>query len=424
MDENRLETWRSLMEKGTSQLGQAEYKKAEMYFLRSLKVANILDVPVIQAFNLRLLATAQIKQGKTEPAERGFREALRICEEISNVKGMSEALAGLASVAIENNHLEDAIVWYKKAIEVYPNTSPQLRLAMLYSDLGQVFSTLERWGEAQETYDLALERCHRYGYPKGEGELSVLTGEACFRQGDIQGARSYLIQACRIFGQIKEYRSLISALQYFAFMHFEQEEYEESRMALQRSLALQVRYALWDEVSESSYFLTKVLQELDFFEEAYYYMQLTLQLYKREDIGMPLRLLSMGKLLTLRQKYAEAKKYHQEAAIRFEYFNDSLRLGECYERLANLSEKLGEDEEAIRYHKESLRVLEGHNRVSFNVVYKLAEYYENQKNYREALRCYWQSLGIAREIGYETQAIEKAVQRVSRRVRKKRRSER
>jgi tetratricopeptide (TPR) repeat protein len=421
MNENSLDIWRTLMEKGTSKLGQAEYKIAESYFSRSLKVADTLAVPVIKAFNLRLLATAQIKQGKTELAERGFRKALRICEEISNLKGISEALAGLASVAVEMNNPEAAIVWFKRAIEVYPDASPQLRLAMLYSDLGQVYATLEQWKEAQVTYGSAMELCHQYGYPKGEGELSVLIGEACFRQGDKIGARTFLIRACRIFALIKEHNSLINALQYLAFMYFEQEEYEEARQSLNRAVVLQIQYALWDEVSESSYFLTKILQELELLEEASYYMELTLQLYKQKDISFALRLQSMGKLMSSKQDFIEAKKYLKESAALFEYFGDDLRLGECYEHLAYLAGRLGEEEEAIRYRQESTRMIAGHNAVSLSAVHKLAEYYEQRHNYWDALRCYWQSLQIAREIGYETKEIERAVQRVSKYVRKKKR---
>jgi tetratricopeptide (TPR) repeat protein len=421
MNENILEIWRTLMEKGTAALGQAEYILAEKFFMRSLRVANQIDAQMIKAFTLRLLATAQVKQGKTEAAERGFREALRICEEATNHKGMSEAYAGLASVAVETRNLEIAIIWYKRAIQVYPSTSPQLRLAMLYSDLGQAYSALERWKEAQDTYTYARGLCHHYGYLKGEGELCVLIGEACFRQGDQVGARTYIKHSCKIFAKLPEETLLINALQYLAFLEFEDQKLEMARQSLQRAVVLQVHHALWEEVSESSYFLAKILQGLKQVDEAQYYLDLSIQLYKEKNLGMALRLQSMGKLLLLRQDYVEAKRYFEEGISLFEYFGDDLRLGESYEHLAMLADKLGETEEATRYHQESLRSLAGHNRVSLSAVQRLAEFYEQRRNYIDALQCYWQSLQIAREIGYETNEIERAVQRVSKKLRKKKR---
>lgn len=419
MNENSLEIWRILMEKGTAHLGQEEYRNAEKFFLQSLKVANELDVPEIKAFNLRLLATAQIKQGKIETAERGFREALRICEGISNAKGMAEALAGLASVAVAVNNPEKAILQFKRAIEVYPETSPQLRLAMLYSDLGQVYAALERWQEAMDTYEYARKLCHQYEYPKGVGELSVLIGEACYRLENKKEARRELISAGKIFTQIGESNSLVNALQYLAFMDFEQEKYEEARASLQRAIVLQIQEERWDEVCETSYFLAKILQGLALLDETALYLNLTLRLYNQKDIGFALRLQSMGKLLLVKQEYSIAKEYFKEAADLFEYFGEDLRLGECYENLAYCADSLGEEEEAVRYRKEFKRTVPGHHAISLSAVHRLAEYYEERHKYLNALQCYWQSLQIAREIGYETKEIEKAVQRVSKRVRKK-----
>lgn len=421
MNENVLEIWRTLMEKGTANLGQAEYIRAEDFFRRGLRVAKQLDAPVIMAFTIRLLATAQVKQGKTEAAERGFREALRICEEASNLKGMAEAYAGLASVAVETHHLETAVAWFKQAIQVYPSKSPQLRLAMLYSDLGQVYSTLELWKEAQDTYEYARELCHQHGYPKGEGEISVLIGEACFHQGDKIRALTHIQHSCQIFAKLQERDSLINALQYFAFMKFEQQKLEEARESLQRAIVLQVHNAFWEEVSESSYFLAKILQGLDDLEEAQYYLELSIKCTKEKTIGMALRLQSLGKLMSLKQDFVAAKEVLMESTSLFEDFGDDLRMGECYEHLAFLADCLGEEEQAERYRKESIRTLAGHNAVSLSAVQRLAEYYERRHNYLDALQCYWQSLQIAREIGYETKELEQAVQRVSRRVRNKKR---
>lgn len=421
MNESMLDIWRTLMEKGTAFLGQAEYIRAEVFFRRGLRVVNQLDAPVIKAFTLRLLATAQVKQGKTEAAERGFREALRICEEASNLKGMAEAYAGLASVAVETHQLETAVAWFKQAIQVYPSRSPQLRLAMLYSDLGQVYSTLEHWKEAQDTYEYARELCHNYGYPKGEGEISVLIGEACFQQGDKSKSITYIKRSCQIFAKLQEHDSLINALQYFAFMKFEQQKLEEARESQHRAVVLQVHNASWEEVSESSYFLAKILQGLDLLNEAQFYLELSIKCTKEKNMGLALRLQSLGKLLTLKQDFVAAKEFLIESTSLFEDFGDDLRMGECYEHLAFLADCLGEDEEAERYRKESIRTLAGHNAVSLSAVQRLAEYYERRHNYLDALQCYWQALQIAREVGYEASELEQAVQRVSRRVRNKKR---
>jgi len=419
MNDISLEIWRTLMEKGTAYLGQTDYIRAEDYFRRALKIANHLDVPVVKAFSLRLLSLVQIKQGKVEVAEKGFREALRICEQVQNYKGMAEALAGLASVAVEKNNFEDAVNYYQRAIEVYPVESPQLRLAMLYSDLGQVYSALEQWQEAQKTYLIAKYLCQRHNYPKGEGELSVLIGEAYYRQGDKSQALSFIKYACKIFASIKEEISLINSLQYYAFMKFEVKEMEEAFIALQRAIVLQMKNNFWQEVSESAYFMAKISQGLGNLEEAQAYLELSIKNCPDQEVSLGLRLQSMGKLMVSKEEYGRATKYFLEAAEIFELLGDDLRLGECYEYLAFLMDSLGEEEQSEYYRKEAKRMIAVYHAHSLNAVQRLAEYYENRRQYLDALQCYWQALEIARDIGYSIEELERAVQRVSRKVRQR-----
>lgn len=152
MDEDVLMEWRSLMEKGTAFLGEGNYASAEKIYLRSLKLTEQLSVPEISAFNIRLLSTSRIKQGKVDLSEIGFQEALEICKQIDNYKGMSEAMAGLASVAVARENFKEAVSWYEQAIRIYPGSSPRLRLSMLYSDLGQVYMAAENWAKAKALF--------------------------------------------------------------------------------------------------------------------------------------------------------------------------------------------------------------------------------------------------------------------------------
>ncbi|MEL1135285.1 tetratricopeptide repeat protein [Desulfitobacterium sp. THU1] len=419
MKDQSLDIWRTLMEKGTTHLAQADYMQAENYFRRATRIAIQLDVPLVKAFSLRLMATVQVKQGKIEAAERGFREALQICEEVSNYKGMSEAFAGLASIAVEKNNMESAVFWFNRAIEIYPNESPPLRLAMLYSDLGQVYSTQERWSDAQVSYKNSLDLCHRYNYPKGEGELSVLIGETCYRQGNKKEAIDHIRHSCKVFAGLGIEISLANALLYYAFMKFEQQSLADALLAMQRALILQMRNQLGSDASESAYFIAKILQGLEYLDEAQYYIELSIQYCTDLENSLAIRLQSLGKLMVNKEEYGQAKRYFLEASTIFEQLGDDLRLGECYEYLAFLLDAMGEEEEGEFYEKEAKRMIAGYHAHSLSAVQRLAEYYEGRRQYLDALQCFWQSIEIAHDIGYETIDLERAVQRVSRKIRHK-----
>lgn len=419
MNDDILMDWRFLMEKGTGFLGQGKYSEAEKFYLRSLKIARLLAVPVISAFNLRLLSTSRIKQGKVALAERGFQEALAICQQLENYKGMSEALAGLASVAVAQDNLEKAASWYEQAIQVYPGSSPRLRLSTLFSDLGQVYSVLENWTKAQSAFQRARELCHTHGFRKGEGELSILLAEVSYRQNEVQLARTDLIQACKIFSEADDEESLVNAIQYLAFIDFEEGKLVQARASWQRVVVLYLRNEQWEDLSESTYFLAKILEDLKDISEAVYYMELSIRVYDRVDLGLGFRYQNLGQLQGIRKNYGGACEDLKKAAELFEEYGEEQKLGETYEKIALVLEQLGESEEAQAYQVKSKTCLESHQVVSFSTTQCLAEHFENQRSYLSALRYYWQSLKIARDLGIETLEIERAIQRISKKVRQK-----
>lgn len=419
MNDDFLRDWRILMEKGTDCLGKSEYLEAERFYNRGLRLAKLLAVPVISAFNLRLLSTARIKQGKVLLAGRGFKEALEICKQLQNDKGMSEAMAGLASVAVAQEKLEEAAFWYEQAIQVYPLSSPRLRLSMLLSDLGQVYSEQENWNKAQFAFGKARDLCHLYGYRKGEGELSILLAEILYRQNEVQKARIELLEVCKLFSELENEESLVNAIQYLAFINYQEGMLFQAREAWQRVVVLYLRLAQWEDVSESTYFLAKILEELKEFAEAVDYLKLSIKVYNREDLGLGLRYLNLGQLQASQQDYANSCVNLKKAAELFEESNEEQKLGEIYEKIALSLEQLGETKEAEEYHKKSKSHLQSHQVVSMSTNQRLAEYFEQRKSYMDALRYYWQSLKIARELGIETLEIEQAIQRISKKVRKR-----
>lgn len=418
MHDGELSVWRTLMEDGTQCLGEEQYLKAEKYFSQGLLKAYQLMVPVIVAFTLRLLATVRVRLGNLEFAEEGFQEALRICQEIQNAKGMAEAWAGLASVSVKKGMLREAGKMYERAISVYPSSSPQLRLGMLYADLGQVYATLENWTRANRTYRQAHEICRSNRFPKGEADLDVLLGELCFQQGKKTEASNYLKHACQIFAQIEDLVALSNTLQYLALVYFEHNEMRLAFECQQRAVALCLKFDTRNICSESCYFLSKIEQFLENYEETKYYLELSIRFYPEQDLELAVRFQSLAGLIFFSMDLAKAELYYLKALTLFETLND-VRSGEIYEALAALKE--------IREQKvfpvNSLDISEDKSQLSgefaLKALVRLAELYEKQRNFRDALECYWKALEMGRDAEMTTDWIETRVQRVSKRLRRR-----
>ncbi|MHB8124810.1 MAG: tetratricopeptide repeat protein [Desulfitobacteriaceae bacterium] len=421
MKEEILATWRGLMEQGTKNLGKDCFVEAEYYFCQCVPLARELSIPEILAFTLRLLATVKVRLGELESAEKGFKEAAAICIEIQNAKGMSEAWAGLANVAVIRGSIEEAANWYERSIAVYPLSSPRLRLGMLYSDLGQVYASNNNLEKAEKAFIKAKELCHSYDYPRGEGELNVLLGEICFRQGNRSLAQQYLRKACQLFAIISDNQELASALQYLAFLYYDFGDLWIALECQQRSTVLWLKIGKKEEGSDGLFFLSKIAQGLYEYSAAKDYLVTSIETYPKRDLGLALRYQGLAWLFIQELDWVQADENFREALGLFEEIKDDTRAEEVYEVLAYLAiaHKMDLENRDIR-RKDLVKITNG-NSLALEATQKLGKFHENRHNYFEALRCYWQALYIAKRDDEEVQNIEKAIQRISRKVRKKNR---
>ena len=419
MDDRELSVWRNIMEDGTQFLGEEQYLKAEKYYTKGLLKAYQLTVPVIIAFTLRLLATVRVRLGNLEFAEAGFKEALRICQELQNAKGISEAWAGLASVSVIKGEFQEAAREYEQAISIYPCSSPQLRLGMLYADLGQVYATLEDWIKAEKVFTQAQELCRLNRFPKGEGELDVLLGELCFRQGKKTEALKNLRHACKIFAQIADVIALSNTLQYLALLYFEQNQLLLAFECQQRAVALCLKFDTMIVFSESSYFLSKIEQQLENYEEARYYLELSIKFYPEQDLDLALRYQSLASLFFLLMDFAKAEHYYLKALSLFDLIDDTQRIGEVHDALAALKEIREQKGAPIKSQDKFVEKSELYGKFTLEALVRLAEFHEKRSNYRNALDCYWKALDMGREGAMTTDWIEARVQRVSKHLRRK-----
>ena len=418
MHNGELSVWRTLMEKGTQYLGEERYLMAEEYFSQGLIKAYQLTVPEIVAFTLRLLATVRVRLGNLEFAEDGFDEALRICQDIQNAKGMAEAWAGLASVSVKKGMLREAGKKYEQAIAVYPSSSPPLRLGMIYADLGQVYATLEDWTGADRAYTLAHEICRSHGFPKGVAELDVLLGELCLRQGKKIEAANYLKDACQIFAHIEDMVALSNTLQYLALVYFEHNEIRLAFECQQRAVVLCLKFEASNIFSESCYFLSIIEQYLENYEEAIYYLELSIRFYPKQDLDLALRYQSLAGLFFLSMDLAKAELHYLKALSLFETKEDA-RICEIYEALAALKEIRERKSMPVYSPHISEDMFQQHGEFALEALVRLAELYEKQRNFRDALECYWKALEMVRDVEMTTDWLETRVQRVSKRLRRK-----
>ncbi|HHV64161.1 MAG TPA: tetratricopeptide repeat protein [Peptococcaceae bacterium] len=410
--------WQQHLETGIKYLSEGNYVGAEEQLQASLKEAEALQVPVIIAFSQRLLATAQVKNNKLREAEFGFRRALNYCRQLNNEKGIAEAQAGLASICFMQGNYWQAVNLYQQAINIYPQNSSSLRLAVLYSDLGQVYLRLREWKEAEKAFLKAGDLCSSNGYAKGEAEINLYLGEIQYSQGKNRAAQERFIQAAKIFGLLGDELSLACTHQYLAFILLESNRIEEALQYQYRVIALHLKLRQYSEISEDYYLLSYILQHAKLLDEAEESLKLSLKYFHGHEYGYAVRYHSLAVIAIMKKDYEEAKKYYFEALRYFQFHGDGSKIGEISEELTYL----------IKYKDACLKQnlskwLQGRyfniNMPLYEVMLNLANRLKNKGNKMVALRCGWKALELAKVMKGETKEIESLIQDLSAAIRKK-----
>jgi tetratricopeptide (TPR) repeat protein len=421
MNEQELAWWHELMRQGTRYLAKELYEKAEKIFIQASFLAQTMGVAEIIAFNLRLLATTRLKLGELDEAEKGFKATEKICLALHNAKGTAEAWTGLANIALRQGMAEQAISLFKRAIQIYPEHSPPLRLGMIFSDLGQAYVSQGNWPLATEAYKRAMEYCRQHGYPQGEAELLLVLGEIANGRGAYAEARRYLRDSGRIFSRLGDFQSLANVLQFKALVDYNLDLFYDAEEAQFRAIVIWLNLKKDAEASEAYFFLSGIEQSLGRLEEAEGYLNISIQYYAARDVGLGMRYQGLAGLAVSLLQWERAEEYYGRAANVYRKANEGSKLNEIYTSLAILCEIQGKKSEALSYYRQAVSVWNQPRESVAEAVMRLGRYYEKEGQWRQALNTYWEALRFAREQSLDMEMIEGFIQDLSCKWRKKKR---
>lgn len=417
-----FEKWQEQLETGIKNLSEGNYVQAEEYLLLSLSEAEALDVPIIIAFSQRLLATAQVKNNKLIEAESGFKRALEYCRLSNNRKGIAEGKAGLAGIHFIKGEYPESINLYKLAIDNYPPDASPLRLAVLYSDLAQVYARIKNWKKAKACLIQSRELCQDSKYWRGIAEIDLYLGEIYYCQGKNQAAQESFLKAARIFSLIEDLPSLANTHQYLAFILMESNRIEEALLYQNRVISLQLNNKLYKELSEGYFLFSYILQYAKLLDEAEECLKLSLKYYEGHDFGLAVRYHCLAVIAVMKKEYEKAKDNYFQALKFFQYYGDGPKIGEISEELTYLIKY--EDS----YLKDNLNKWLGYRLTDsklpkHEVMLSMAINLKQKGNDLAALRCGWKAMEIVKGMSGETHNIESLVQNLSERIRKKNKRE-
>ena len=171
-----------------------------------------------------------------------YNEALSYARKTEDHKTMAMIYSQLSNIFRMNGNYREAIEFIYKSKEHYEAISFYEGIAWISYSIGRIYSTMNLYEEARSEYLQGLEQ-----YRMLPESVSSLTGIAiCLDElgltsmelGDTEKAREYNLEAQKIYKDINSDFGMSNALKYMARLEYSYENYDDAIRYLDRSLSI------------------------------------------------------------------------------------------------------------------------------------------------------------------------------------------
>ncbi|WP_164914132.1 tetratricopeptide repeat-containing sensor histidine kinase [Aquimarina sediminis] len=133
-------------------------ENALLYYNKALKLSEKIGDIEYRTGIMIAVAEVYMRQKNFEKAKKVIKESIEIAEKTNIPPTIMTGLSNLSAIAVEENKLQEALVYAKKSLklrletgEVYENAIEYLRLADIYEKLGDTIAAISHYDEALST---------------------------------------------------------------------------------------------------------------------------------------------------------------------------------------------------------------------------------------------------------------------------------
>lgn len=156
----------------------------------ALAVALACGDTTAVAYVLNLRAIIMFQRGRLMQAERLYREARRLAGDAGEWKLVAMVDQNLGNVANVHGDRDATRVYYNRSLERYRELGLEEYVGPLLNNVGRLHTDVGAWGEAEETFALAIESCERVSNPSYRVLIDVNLTRLYLCQNDLARARA------------------------------------------------------------------------------------------------------------------------------------------------------------------------------------------------------------------------------------------
>lgn len=260
-----------------------DHQQALNYSEMALQTCGSITDPAQQAdrrrtevFTLHLLGRINFALGENEEAQRYFEEVLARSGNSRNPRYAS-ALAELGRLYSSTGKNGEAIPLFEKALDIYQKTGRELGEAETLAYRGMAYASMGDAARALKDFSDALDIQRRIQDVRGEGDTLYKIGMAYQATGDQVKALESFSRSLEFWRATQYRRGIVSSLYRMARLNSAQGKLQTARSQIEE--ALEIAESLRENVASSNLRVTYLASVRDYYE---LYIDLLMQLHKRD----------------------------------------------------------------------------------------------------------------------------------------------
>jgi len=185
-------------------------RAAVEHFTRAVKAAQHLGIhPVLEVYRARGFAFETL--GEFDQALADDLAALELAQEGDDRHAEWSTLLDLGKLWTSRDYAKSG-EYFQSALDLARQMEDESALAHSLNRVGNLYSNLDRPGDAVPAHEEALAIFDRLEDPPGLAETSDLLGMADYLRGDLRGSTAHHRQAVALFRQLNDRHGLVSSL--------------------------------------------------------------------------------------------------------------------------------------------------------------------------------------------------------------------
>jgi len=303
------------------------------------------------------------KQGNYSEALKRYEEALRVDEQLGDVKRKATVLHSIGSIYHDQGKYPEALELYEEALNVAVQIENLKQKANFLNSIGFVYYTQGNYPEALKRYEKTLGIAEQLGDLSGKAIYLNNIGSIYLLQGNYPEALKRFEEALRIDDQLGNLSGKAIGLNNIAQIFETQENYPEALKRYEE--ALQIAKQTGD-LSNNAVYLNNI-----------------------------------GEILRTQEKYPEALKRYEEALQIADRLRDLAGKSNLLNNIGLIYYAQENYPEALKRYEVALQIVEQLEKldIKVNVLNNIGGVFKMQGNYPEALKRYEEALLITEELG-------------------------